>query len=640
MQFKQTTLKAISEGLELAIPRGGVKISSWAEKYRYVSSLRSADRAGYWRNSLVPYLVEIMDTVIEPDVRKVVFQKSSQVAGTEFLVNVLAFYMHQDPCPMMYVGETEDKAKSFKSEAFDPTIAESPELRRCLIDLSGTGRDDNQRGLKFRGGQLTIAHATSPAELSSRPVKILAIDETDRMKSTREGDPIKIVEARTKTFRDSKKILLVSSPADKETSIIEREYLMGDQREFYVPCPHCGEFQTLKWGGPDANFGVKFDHEMPEDAMYLCEHCQTLIEHDEKPDMLAAGKWIASAPFRGTASFKINELCSPFTTWGDMAEDFLQAKKHRDTLRVFINTRLGETWVEDGEKIDDSSLRMNREEYAFEVPDGVQFLTAGIDVQGDRLECEVVGWGANCENWSIDYRVIHGSPSMPDVWNELSDHLKRAWEGSRGEFRVKIACIDSGGHHTNEVYRFCREAKRTGKRWYAVKGSSIYGKPIISKPTTIQPGYLKLFVIGTDAAKDEIFGFFQVERPVDGEPTPGYCHFPESYGDDHFKQLASEKKVPKYRAGRAIWVYEKISESPNWRNEALDCRVYATAAREIVNPRSDRRAKRQLATEITEHAETVEPVVDEEMNDEPKPTNVVPMRRPLVQNNPFGDFKL
>ncbi|MEO7538881.1 MAG: phage terminase large subunit family protein [Pyrinomonadaceae bacterium] len=640
--------KLFSEGLATAIPKGGVTISSWAEQYRVVSASRSA-RPGKWSNDVFPFLRGIMDCVTEPDVRKVVLQKSSQVGGTECLVNILTYYMHQDPSMMIYYAEIENKARTWTNECLDPTIMESPELRRCMLAEAGTSADNNQSIKRFRGGQLAILWASSAANLSSRPARIVCFDEVDAFEMTKEGDPVKIAEARTKTFRESKKIILVSSPRDRETSIIEREYNLGDQREFYVPCPHCGFYQTLKWSN------LKWDDaDTAADAYYVCgiiegetltDGCGAVLEDEDKVEMLAGGLWRPSAPFKGTASFKINEMYSPMTTWGDMAVDFLEAKKHRDTLRPFVNTRLGESFAEEGEKIDYGNLTLNIEDYEAEVPLGVEFLTAGVDVQGDRLEVEVVGWGRDLESWSIDYAVLEGSPSLPDVWFDLTEYLTKGWEGVResgladGLWRVNAACIDTGGHHTDEVYNYCK--RNAGRRWFAVKGLSTRDSPLVGRPTRNNKARVKLFGVGTDTAKDQIFDFLKVP-----EAGPGYCHFPnnEKYGEAYLKMLCSEVKRPRFRLGKQYFVYEKVSA--NARNEALDLRVYATAAREILKPSYRKPVRRGLPAEA--EARTEKPQVSSQQDD-PPPTfvrqknNVVPIRsrsRIRTKGNPFNDYKV
>lgn len=652
------------DGLASAIPQGGRTISSWAEQYRHVSASRSA-RPGKWSNDVVPFLRGVMDAVTEPDVKKVVFMKSSQVAGTEFLINTLCYYMHQDPSPMMYIAETENKVRDFKIEAFDPTVMESPEIRRCLIDEAGSSQDNNQRMVRFRGGQIAFLWASSPSNLSSRPARVIAVDEVDAFEVTKEGDPIKLAEARTKTFNESKKILLNSSPRLKSNSVIEREYLASDRREYYVPCPHCGLYQTLKWSN------VKWDDaEHADEAYYVCgiiereeshdadgkketkeflvEGCGAVIEHHEKADMIAAGIWRAGAGFKGTAGFKISEIYSPFTTWGDLATDFLASKDHPDTLQVFVNTRLGETWDPNiGETIDETDIVGKNEIYDAEIPTGVEFLTAGVDVQDDRIEAEIVGWNSDLESWGIDREVFVGSPSQNEVWDSLRDWLLLERFNAVGKkMRVRAAGIDTGGHHTDEAYVFCKNAA-TGNNptrkvlpFYAVKGGSERGKPLVSRPSTNNKAKVRLFIVNTIAAKDQIFHNLKIR-----EQGPGFCHFPASdkYDDDYFDQLRSERKVERITQGQRYYIYELIKKS--LRNEGLDIRVYATAVREIIYPkwRQPKRPKFKAAVEPSTETNALANSEAVETPPQPPPDNVVDIRRrrPRVTiGSPFGDFKL
>lgn len=614
MAYAATAIKAISEGLRLAIPDGSLSISKWAEQYRYV------DRGafpGKWSNARVPFLTEIMDCVTDPDVREVVFMKSSQVGGSELAVNIIGYYMHIDPTQIVYCAEKEDKAKAWTQEAFDSAVRKTEVLKRLIKTAD---EDNNQRIKRFPGGQLTIVWATSPAELSSRPVQVLIFDECDAYKPTNEGDAVKLGEARTKTYSGFEKIIKISTPRNADTSEIEKSYLKGDQRQFYVPCPSCDEFQTLKWSF------VKWDDGDPDSAYMICEKCGIVIEDDDKHDMLAAGKWVAGAEFNGTASFKINQLYSPFVPWSRMVIDFLEAKKFKSTLQVWTNTALGESWKPE-ERIEYADLELHREDYPAAVPQGVLVLTAGVDVQGNRLEAEIVGWGRDHESWSIDYRILDGDPGGLEVWDELSDFLAGEFEGETGIFRVRTVFIDSG-FHTSMVARFVNA--NSGRHWFACKGVGEYGKPLLSKYTWAgkYPKY-RLFPVGTNAAKDEIFSFLQLT-----EPGPGFCHFPATpmYDDAYLKQLCSEKKVARFRMGREYHIYEKVG--PNVRNEALDCRVYATAARAKINPKYTK----ELAYRSFAQPEVAEDIKTGDVRPEP-PSNVRPFRGSLTKNNPFEGYK-
>lgn len=585
--------QTLREAFASALPDTSLACSEWAEQYRHVSPERSRF-AGKWQNERTPYLREIMDAASDPRVRRVVFMKSSQVAGSEFAVNYLMYRIHLSPTMMIYCAENEDKRNAFVNESFDTATRATPVIRERIVGKVGT-EDNNLQRKKFPGGLLSCVYATSAAQLSSRPAEVVIVDEVDATVENAEGSPVALLEARTKTFNDIRKIILISSPRDRETSVIEAEYLASDQRKYHVPCPHCGEYQILEWKN------VRWDDD-PLAAFYVCSQ-GCMIEHFEKDSMLARGKWVAKEEFKESVGFAINELYSPFTTWGDMAADFVKAKKFRSTLKTFINTRLGETWEEEGEQVEFADITFHREKYEAEIPKGVLFLTAGVDVQDDRLEVEVVGWGIDHESWSIGYEIIPGDPGLADVWDSLFDYLtEERYDSKDHAYKIKSVCIDVGGHHTKQVYKFCKANR--GRRWFAVKGANTYNEPIVSKPREVGRDRNRLIMVGTDTAKDEIFSFLKVAEPG----SPGYCHFPEDREDFYFKQFCAEKKVTHYYMGKARKVYKKVSEKA--RNEALDLRVYATAARELFDPKG-RYAKRKVA-EAEKPSELVENISSEE----------------------------
>lgn len=574
-----TITRAFSSAIRTAIPADSLTVSQWAEVYRYVSAERST-RYGKWRNDLAPYLVEVMDAVGQPGVREVVFVKSSQIAGTEFLNNVLGFFMHADPSSILFVAENEDKGRAWSKECLSPMIRDTPALAAIVRHNRERDSGNTIEGKSFPGGHLAIAWATSPATLSSRPRRVVLMDERDAFLPTREGDPARLAEKRTTTYPDAV-IVKVSTPRDRlelepgappdsrRYSPIELEYENSDQRKYFVPCPHCQTFQTLEWSR------VKWDDD-PKGAYYVCvEGC--VIEHAEKAEMLARGEWRALAPFSGRAGFFINESYSPFVTWGEMAANFLEAKKSRATLKVFVNTSLAEGWEEQDAAIQTDDLTARREEYEAEVPRGVLVVVAGVDVQGNRLEVEIVGYGLDEESWSLDYQIIAGDPAKPAVWDELKTLLTTPLFDEEGrEHYVSAAAIDSGGHHTQEVYRFCRE--NAARRFYAVKGSSASGQPLAPRRPTLQgKPPVNLYRVGTETAKDTLAAHLRVEQP-----GPGFCHFPVWRDDSYFKQLRSEHPVTRYERGVSVRQWRKLKASA--RNEALDCRVYAMAALAILRP--------------------------------------------------------
>ena len=615
--------RIFESGLQSAIPEGELTVSKWAETYRYVSLERVADPAlaGRWKNSTTPYLVGIMDAVTEAGVNEILFLKSSQVGGTEAINNILGYFIHIDPATIQYVCENEGKARAWSVESFAPMIRDTPVLKQIFGEAKERDSTNMIESKAFRGGHFALGWATSPATLSSRPRRVILTDETDAFEPTKEGDPVKLAEARTKTAGSQRKIIHVTTPRDKETSRVYPMWEDSDQSKYFVPCPGCDEFQVLEWKN------VHWDED-PLDAYMVCVHCGVQIENSDKFEMIARGEWRPTNPeYSGNRrAFWICELYSPFTTWGEMAVAFLEAKKHRDTLKVFVNTRLAEFWEEQGEEIEFADLTFKREIYEAQVPNGVLVLTAGVDVQDDRLEIEIVGWGRDNESWSIDHHVIYGSPGLFDVWDQLEDYLLTPLTDASGaERRVQAACIDTGGHHTDMAAKFTKA--NAGRRWFAVKGANVSGQPIVAKPKIVGRSKYRLFMVGTDTAKDEIFSYLRVAEPG----SPGYCHFPEDRDENYFKQLCAEKKITKYTMGVARQVYVKVSEKA--RNEALDLRVYATAARAILNPNYEKLAASR-ARRIARAEENPPPAAPPETPEEIIDSAPKKKKRVVVKNKP------
>lgn len=645
-----TARKALRTAIELAIPQE-MSTPEWAETYRVVN--RGA-RKGRWSNETNPALTEVMAAADNPFVREIIIQKPVQWGGSEVANNIIGKRIHQSPTEMIYCAEKEDKAHAWTQESFDSMVRATPVLRDAVFDTSA---DNNQNVKRFPGGGLYIVWATSPAELSSRPVQIIFFDEKAAYKPTKEGDPVKLGQGRQTTYEGEELTVMISTPrrcdcvtANDSCGDISHDYARGDQREYYVPCPHCEEFQTLKFGGKDVAYGLKWDPETPESPFYLCEHCQAIIEEFDRDDMLAKGYWRASAPFNGVASFKTNQLYSPFVSWGKIVVDFLDAKKSAAKLEVFTNTVLTEPW-KPIEQIPYEEMEWRLEVYPAAVPHGVLMLTAGVDVQKDRLECEVVGWGKDHESWSIDYKVFYGSPGIevttdedaePDdaeplssVWDELAAYLMTPFAGVGGQaYRIQCVGIDYG-YLSSIVAKFCH--KYAAKRWYCVKGLGGPLVPLLAKPSVTSRGKkVRLFPVGTNAAKDEIFAALKVVKP-----GPGYCHFPDRqpYTEDaHMKQLCSERMVTHTRGGRTYRVYETVAKGV--RNEALDVRVYALAARAIFPPNYEAIAKRRL-----QHSEAADRPAEERPHDPPPhtpapkpPSNVTQFRQRRevrALNDPF-----
>ena len=557
-------------------------ISQWADRYRWLSQRASAEH-GRWRTERTPYLREIMDCLSPMSlIERTVFMKGAQIGGTECGNNWMGYIIHQAPGPMMSVQPTVEMAKRNSKQRIDPLIEESEVLRKLVRDPRSRDSGNTVLSKDFPGGVLVMTGANSAVGLRSMAARYLFLDEVDAYPGDveGEGDPITLAMARTRTFA-RRKVFLVSTPKITGMSRIESAYEESDQRKYWVPCPTCREFQILKFAQ------LRWPKGDPQSAVYVCEHCGQEIRNHQKHSMLARGEWRAGAKGDGrTAGFHISSLYSPvgWFSWGDAAKQFEQAQKNPALLQVFVNTVLGETWTLLGEAPEWQKLYDRREEYKVGlVPRGGLFLTAGADVQKDRIEVEIAAWGRGKESWSVDYRVFEGDTSRAAVWEKLTGLLNESFTTESGlELPIMQLAVDSG-FATIEVYQW---ARRQGGRVLVIKGDSRTPSLIGSaSPVEVGPMGAKLkrgvrvWPVNSGMAKEELYRWLRQDRPTDedvakGIPFPsGYCHFPR-YSEEYFKQITAEQLVTKIVKGYRRHEWQKMRE----RNEALDCRVYARAA--------------------------------------------------------------
>lgn len=517
-----------------------------------------------------------MDAVSDPAIDTVVVMSSAQVGKTEVVNNLIGYHISQDPAPILVLQPTLDMAQAWSKDRLAPMLRDTPALRGKVRQPRSKNSANTLLHKVFPGGHITVAGSNSPASLASRPVRVVLCDEVDRypVSAGTEGDPVNLARKRTATFWN-RTIILTSTPTVKGVSRIEAEFDQSDQRYFYVPCPHCREHQRLVWSSvtwlkDDAGKG------RPETAQYSCEHCSALWTETARQTAVKRGEWRATAPTKARAGFHLSELYSPWSTLESMVSAFLEAKGRPELLKTWVNTTLGETWEEEGDTIDGLGLAARREKYPAQVPSKALLLTAGVDVQRDRIELEVVGWGEAEESWNIDYIVLPGDTTLPDVWRDLDDCLSATYTHETGaQLHITSAVIDSGDQ-TTTVYGFVKP--RQGRRIFAGKGISGPGRPVAKvsrKKTGTKTRDVDLYQIGVDDAKGIIYARFAIE-----EVGPGYCHFPYDRDEEYFSQITAEKLVVKYYRGfpRKEWVKSRQ------RNEALDCRVYAFAALKILNP--------------------------------------------------------
>lgn len=571
-------------------PPPKLKVSEWADSYRKLSKESSAE-AGQWRTDRAPYQREIMDAVNDPNAEAVIVMSSSQVGKSEILNNIIGYYIDYDPSPMLLMQPTLEMAQSYSKDRLAPMIRDTPELAKKVGDSRSRDGDNTMLHKKFPGGHITLVGANSPAGLASRPIRIVLADEVDRFPASAgtEGDPLMLAHQRTKTFWNRKKVS-VSTPTIKDASRIEAEYNDSTMEQWCVACPSCGQFQPYTWAQ------IRF-----EPVCMSCNSCKE--EHTEYEWKDRPGQWIARAESR-KRGFHLNALASPWESWDNIIREFKTAKhKGIETLKTWTNTTLGESWEEQQNEQDIDVLLNRRINYEAELPDKVLILTAGVDVQDNRLEIEVVGWAVGEVSYGISYQVFFGDPGQDEVWDTLDAFLDKEWAFQDGvKIKLSTVCIDSGGHYTDEVYKFCKA--REHRRIFAIKGKGGENVPFIGKPTRNNRQKAALFTIGVDDGKQLIISRLKVET----ENSPGYCFYPinkdRNYDEIYFTGLTSEKRRARYIRGHAKWEWVKKSGA---RNEPLDLRNYANAAFKILNPALDVLEERRKSGHISNQVPTQAP---------------------------------
>jgi phage terminase large subunit GpA-like protein len=639
----QTLLSSAAEALRAA-QAPVLQVSEWADAHRVLSRASSAE-PGRWSTARTPYLREIMDCLSPASpVQEVVLQKGTQIGGTEVGLNWVGHTIDQGQGPMMIVLPTSNAAKKASKTRVGPMIADTPRLRGKVRDAKSRDSHNTTLLKEFDGGVLIFAGANSATELKSSPVGKLFLDEIEEYPADvdGQGDPEELAEKRTDTFARRKKYK-VSTPTIAGGRI-DRAYKASDQRLYYVPCPLCGHEQPLRWEGlkwetrrvweitrhddgvivqltpPGAGAAagdapaawpppgaVERDTGELVSVWYECESCLGAIHEHAKTAMLNAGRWMAHNPGPDRAAgFKLNSLYSPigWFGWRKVVLAWLRAQKDTSgaLTRTFWNTILGEAYEEPGETIDEHWLKRRIEAWRVgeRVPAGALLLAAGVDVQGDRLEARVWGYGRNAETWLVDVQVIHGSPAIDSTWLGLEALLDKAYPHELGgKVRVHAIGIDAGdGNTTHFVRAFVRKWRAT-RRVLALKGQAVQGKPLLGKPTEqdvnwrgklIKRGVL-LWPMGSDTGKAAFYARLRID-----EPGPGFVHLPSGLPDEEFAQLTAEKLVTRYLRGHPKREWELPRGK---RNEALDCRVMADAVAEYLGVRRAKWDQLEAAVRVT-----------------------------------------
>ncbi|MDM5178505.1 phage terminase large subunit family protein [Massilia sp. DJPM01] len=552
-----------------------------------------------------PYQRGMLDVIKEPGIRRISYKTGAQLGKTTVQQCITGYFIAHDPRSQIFVQPTQGDVQTFLETKLRPMLDANPIISSKMAKQRGREGVNNSRIISYIGGWLMFGWAGSPKTLRSRSAPITQADEIDGMQATCEGDPIELLAQRAATFGDQAIRTESSTPTILGASRIDTSYTEGDQRRYYVPCPHCAHPQYFRWeqvrwegrgsvGVKDFEEDINKNH-LPETALYLCEadDCGTLWDDGQRIAAVRNAErnghgWKASKPFRGHASFHAPEMLSTFRRLRDIVQSYLDKIALGD-MQSFVNVSLGDAYEETGEKADPNSLQARAVEYSHEVPAGGLVLTAGVDAQQDRLECEVVAWGVGEQSWSVGYYILWGDTLAQEVWDDLDELLATTYEHASGAaLPISATILDTGGTggYTQRAYEYVRA--RTSRKVFAGKGVAGWGRGIVESPQRKQSGKtarkVNLFLVGVDEAKLVV-----MRRLAVATPGPGYCHFPVDREAEYYKQLTAEKMVTRYIKGQPVREWHKPDKA---RNEALDCRVYALAALKVINPAFKRLAER------------------------------------------------
>jgi phage terminase large subunit GpA-like protein len=555
-------------------------IYEWAAENRFLNSKGSAE-PGLWDNDRTPYLKEIMQCLSAKDPTDyVVFVSGTQLGKTEIILNWAGQIIHRMPGPMGIVQSTLPSGETFSKQRLQPMIDSTPVLSGKVASARDREMGNTIVYKEFPGGSINVLTANSEDSLRSKPLRFLALDEVEMYPGWTVAKAIE----RTETF-SNRKIFLCSSPKRLVDSQIWFEFLSGDQRKYFIPCPDCGHMQTMEWKN------LKFDYDkkhynLKGEVLLACINCGSLIPESKKMQMLLDGDWQAQNPEGKYPSFHLPQFYSLLgnSKWRSAVRKFLKCRElkkkgnitHIDLLETWTNDVCAEPWEEvEGQKANWETLFNRREDYKIEpLNENIILLTCGVDIQDDRIECQVLGFGLDYETYVVEYKSFYGKLSDLEIWAHLDEFLLKGYRHANGhKLRIMGAAIDTGGHYANKVYEFTKTRYVKNQRYvFAIKGASTYGQPVVKAPTKIQEAYL--FSIGTDTAKDHISECLKTTNP-----GASYIHFPLSLPEAYFHQLCSERKVKEWFKGKPRHVWKNTSRA---RNEALDTFVYAIAALNIM----------------------------------------------------------
>ena len=605
--------KAIDAGLKVLRKPEPQTCAEWADANFYLSP-ESSYTQGRWETA--PFQVAILNAMGNDDIREVNLVKSARVGYTKMILAAIGYFVEHKQRNQLLWQPTDQAAEEFMKQHVDPMVRDVRSVRSLAPWLEKKHKDNTINYKRFSNSrQLMIKGGKSAKNYREKSVGVVYYDELSSFDPDieKEGSPVVLGDKRVegaafpKSIRGSTPKLADSCQISLAAEDAEAHF------HRFVPCPKCSHMQRLEWGGPDSDFGIKWDRDgdthRTETAYYVCAGCSKKIDNRMLDKMDSNGEWRSDTGLmtldgmrfyrrgkRGaevltetpeTAAFYIWAAYSPWTTWAKIAKDFVAASRDPIKLKTWVNTTRGEPWEEQGSKLEGHSLYMRREHYPASVPQKAVVLVAGVDTQDDRLEASIWAFGGEYgdESWLVSHDIFWGDPGRSELWDRLDDYLMKPWEHESGTtLRVAATAVDTGGHYTDSVYKFCKNRKN--RRIYAIKGSNQRAMPLVSRPSKNNKAKINLFSVGTDTAKELIFGRLHIP-----DPGPGYVHFPVGVAgvdEEYFEQLTSEKRVTKYIKGRPVKVFEPIRK----RNEALDTFVYALVALEILNHNFKKLAER------------------------------------------------
>jgi len=499
----------------------------------------------------------------------------TQMGKTELVFNLLGHTLSDRPKPCLYIGPTEDAVRTQAKDRFLDMVETTPSLANAADP-----RDFRNSTVEkwYNGARVGFAWAGSGSQLRAHPAALALGDEIDAFRPIPgEGDPVQLMRARVSNYFGSK-VGLFSTPLLEETSRIWRWFLAGSKERWALQCGGCSLWfvpmlDLLHWD--KGTEGV----ELQESARLQCSHCSErfddkqrralpgkYIPHDLGPD----GEWVAleERPRLTVRSFWTSGTVSPFRTIGRAAEQVARAFRSGDPDEVqsAVNTVGGEPYGLVGDTPGRAKVKEKVSHY--EHPDGLRFLTAGVDVQQESIYYVIRGWGFNAESWLMDYGQVFGNTEHDEVWLALGNVLAREVCG----MLPRLSLVDSG-FRTAEVYQFCRRTPyASAARGHDTLTRPHYDSAVDESPTGRAMRHtLKLWHLNTDYYKQWVYA--RIRWPAG---QPGDWHVPTTVSDDYCDQVVNEIRTTV--KGKVVW-----KRTGTRQNHYLDCEVLASCAAQILN---------------------------------------------------------